>query len=60
MFYFGGMTLGYLTPPGRETEGKDGETVASARETRATSDLIGAMRDGRSLIARANWFGLFW
>ena len=60
MFYFGGMTLGYLTPPNRDTGEKDGETVANVRQAQTSQDHAPSIRDGRSLIARANWFGLFW
>ena len=60
MFYFGGMTLGYLTPPVQKTGVKNGEIVASDRCDGDGQQSVDRLPDVRSLLARANWFGLYW
>lgn len=60
MFYFGGMTLGYLEKPSAGGRRKDGERKArrpSVAETALAADAVPAKRD---LLARANWFNLYW
>ncbi|MBB4065354.1 hypothetical protein [Gellertiella hungarica] len=61
MFYFGGMTLGYLNPPAREGGPEDGRKKAMVG-SQAVSDGQAAERlpAQRELIARANWFSLYW
>lgn len=58
MFYFGGMTLGYLTPPVQKTGPKSGENVANERREEAVANRGEPKPDGGSLVARANGFGL--
>ncbi len=60
MFYFGGMTLGYLTPPVQMAGVKNGEIVASDRRDDDGQQSTDRLPDVRSLLARANWFGLYW
>lgn len=60
MFYFGGMTLGYLTPPGRETGAEDGGKMAGTAQALPTGPAKDANLEKRSLIARANWFSFYW
>lgn len=60
MFYFGGMTLGYLERPSTDGRCQDGEKKArrpSGTENATAADTIPAKRD---LLARANWFNLYW
>lgn len=60
MFYFGGMTLGYLMPPAKKPGMKSGENVADQRHGEVVLHDCLPKPDGRSLVARANWFGLYW
>lgn len=60
MFYFGGMTLGYLEPPEPAARPQDGGNEARDGrnvERSGAAEKIPALRD---LIARANWFNLYW
>lgn len=60
MFYFGGMTLGYLTPPVPKGVAKNGEIVAADRPDEQGRPNMDRLPDGKSLLARAQWFGLYW
>lgn len=60
MFYFGGMTLGYLTPPALKAKAEDGGKMASASQSPHAESAKEATLDTRNLIARANWFSLYW
>jgi hypothetical protein len=60
MFYFGGMTLGYLTPPGRKADADSGKTVGIGPREDELKLACERVPTGESLVARANWFGLYW
>ena len=60
MFYFGGMTLGYLTPPAPAAKAEDGGKMASPA-THAPRDTVReASLSAKALIGRANWFSFYW
>ena len=59
MFYFGGITLGYLTPPAPQASEQSGGIVAPERRSDSERDAA-RLLDGPSLLARAKWFGLYW
>lgn len=61
MFYFGGMTLGYLVPPAAKAKGNYGDTMAGNGQAEATIPPLCDHKPGlKELIARANWFSLYW
>lgn len=61
MFYFGGMTLGYLSPHSPEGKVDDGNNVAEPRQQSSGVDIAAEKLPGRkSLINRANWFSFYW
>lgn len=60
MFYFGGMTLGYLTPPTRRAHADNGKTVSVEQSEHEPPLACERVPTAQSLVARANWFGLYW
>ena len=61
MFYFGGMTLGYLSPYGQNAKADDGNNVAEQRQDQHRIDASEPLKPSRKeLIARANWFSFYW
>ncbi len=60
MFYFGGITLGYLDRPQRTSILTDAAKTAKSwqqAESETRSEKVPASGE---LLARANWFNLFW
>nr|WP_316650792.1 hypothetical protein [uncultured Gellertiella sp.] len=61
MFYFGGMTLGYLTPAPVEGKGNCGDGVAGNGEAKhqgsRTARCLPSLKELRD---RANWFSFYW
>lgn len=61
MFYFGGMTLGYLSPHSPESKADDGNNVAEQRQQSRRIDAIAEKAPSpKGLIASANWFSFYW
>lgn len=57
MFYFGGMTLGYLEKPKPEQRCQNGENKATAASAGPPMERAPAKGE---LLSRANWFNLYW
>ncbi len=60
MFYFGGMTLGYLERPAPAGASQDGEIKAGLRQDQINTTLPEKALALRDHLSRANWFNLFW
>lgn len=60
MFYFGGMTLGYLEPPAKRPPAERGGNVAAGGlERPAAGEAPDRLPGIADLIRRANWFSLY-
>lgn len=61
MFYFGGMTLGYLSPYSPEGKDDGGNNVAEQRQkSYGIENEAERLPSRKGLINRANWFSFYW
>lgn len=60
MFYFGGMTLGYLESPQTRARSQDDGIEATSGKPAEPSEPGERAPTLREMIARARWFNLYW